>query len=484
MTGDAALSAPAIILRRADDLVPYLKNARTHSPEQVRQLQASFRQFGVNTPIGVDGEGILVGHGRLMAMQAMWANGEDVPGPGKREPLPRGMVPTIDLSGLSPDERKAYILADNQLALNAGWDFGILGDELRDLDTAGFDLSVIGFDGDFLADMLADKTEGLTDPDAAPPLEDDAVSKPGDLWQLGNHRLLCGSSTVATDVARVLGDDVPNLMVTDPPYGVEYDPAWRNTTGKDAAGVTKYKSSGDVVTATDTRATGKVANDDQADWREAWALFPGNVAYVWHAHAASADVIASLSACKLLIRAAIVWVKTRAALGRGNYHWQHEPAVYAVREGAEDDGWQDMVPVSEGAGDRFDAEHEAAIYAVRKGKTARWRGGRKQTTVWFIEHLKNDTGHGTQKPVEAMRRPIENNSAPGECVYEPFSGSGTTIIAGEMTGRHVRAIELDARYVDVAVRRWCDFTGKDATLVDDGRTFAQVAAQAAAKVTS
>lgn len=268
-------------------------------------------------------------------------------------------------------------------------------------------------------------------------------------------------------------------MATDPPYGVDYDPAWRNETGKDSRGVTRHRDSKQhrVVDATATRATGRVSNDDQADWREAWALFPGNVAYVWHGGLHSSEVAASLEACRLKPRAQIIWVKTRMALGRGNYHWQHEPALYAVREEA-DDAWTSHDPDG-----RFADEHETAVYAVRKGKPGRWRGGRKQTTVWFIEHLKNDTGHGTQKPVECMRRPILNNSAPGEAVYEPFSGSGTTIIAGEMTDRRVLAIELDPAYIDVAVKRWQEFTGQKATLaargdgVDlyAGRTFAEVA---------
>jgi DNA modification methylase len=461
----------AIEMREASDLVPYAANARTHSKEQIEQLKASFRQFGFNTPLGVDADGLIFGHGRRQAAMEMWAAGEDVPGPGKREPLPRGKLPTIDLSGLSPDERRAYIIADNQLALNAGWDLSLLGQEVAALAAADFDLGVLGFDPDSLADLLASPTEGLTDPDAAPPLPDDAVSVAGDLWLLGSHRLLCGSSTVATDVERVLNGHRPNLMATDPPYGVNYDPAWRNETGKDAAGVTRHKSSGKVVAGSATRAVGKVQNDDKADWTEAWALFPGNVAYVWHGGLHSVAVAKSLEAVRLVPRAQIIWVKTRMAIGRGNFHWQHEPALYAVRDG-EDDGWQSNDPDG-----RFAEEHSTAIYAVKKGATARWRGGRKQTTVWFIEHLKNDTGHGTQKPVEAMRRPIENNTAPGEFVYEPFSGSGTTIIAGEMTARSVLAVELDPRYVDVAVERWQAFTGKAATLEGDGRTFDAIKAE-------
>jgi site-specific DNA-methyltransferase (adenine-specific) len=244
-------------------------------------------------------------------------------------------------------------------------------------------------------------------------------------------------------------------MVTDPPYGVNYDPSWRQKAGVGSAGA----------------ATGKVMNDHKADWRDAWALFPGSVAYVWHA-GLQADVVAqSLRACKFAVRAQIVWVKTRHALSRGHYHHQHDPALYAVREGVEDDGW------------RFVPEHEVAAYVVREGQTGAWRGGRKQSTVWFIEHLKSDTGHGTQKPMEAMRRPIENNSEPGQLVYEPFCGSGTTIIACEATARACRAIELDPRYVDVIVKRWEAFTGKRAVLLGSldgehaGQAFSVVAAR-------
>ncbi len=462
------MSDPAIQMRRADELQPYAKNSRTHSAEQLEQIKASFRKFGMNTPLGVDDEGILVVHGRLAAALEMWEAGEDVPGPGKRANLPRGKVPTLDLSGLSPDERAAYIIADNQLALNAGWDLTLLREEIESLNAAAFDVSVLGFDEDALADLLFVPPETFADPDAAPPAPDAPVSVPGDLWVLGNHRILCGSSIVATDVERVLDGEKPGLMVTDPPYGVEYDPAWRNETGKDNKGVTRHKSSGTVVDAVATRAVGKVMNDDQADWREAWALFPGIVAYVWHGGLHSVEVAASLEACRLLPRAQIIWVKTRMALGRGNYHWKHEPAFFAVKEGE---------TLTVDPAEAFEEDHATAVYAVRKGKAASWRGGRKQTTVWFIDHLANDTGHGTQKPVECMKRPIENNSRPGDVVYEPFSGSGTTIIAGELLGRRVYAIELDPAYVDVAVVRWQSFSGKTAILEGDGRTFDSIKAE-------
>ena len=193
-------------------------------------------------------------------------------------------------------------------------------------------------------------------------------------------------------------------------------------------------------------ATGTVLNDDRADWREAWALFPGDVAYVWHAALQSRPVLESLDAAGFVVRAQIIWDKGRLVIGRGDYHWQHEPAEYAVR----------------------------------KGKTGHWEGGRSQSTVWQIPHRRNDSGHGTEKPVECMKRPIENNSSPGQAVYEPFCGSGTTIIAAEMTGRSCHAIELNPAYVDVAIRRWQAFAGEQAVLGADGRSFQEATGERSA----
>ena len=252
------------------------------------------------------------------------------------------------------------------------------------------------------------------------------IVRTGDLWTLGDHRLICGSSTDPATVSALLQGDRPNLMVTDPPYGVAYDPSWRNEA---------LRADG---TSTDTRAVGVVNNDTQDDWREAWALFPGDVAYVWHAGHHSRVVQESLEACNFQMRAQIIWVKPRFVIGRGNYHFQHEPA----------------------------------FYVVRKGGTANWQGARDQTSTWFIEHRKSETGHGTQKPVECMRRPIVNNTQQGDLVYEPFSGSGTTIIAAELTGRHCRAVELSPLYCYVAIMRWQTLTGRLATL--NGEPFSEV----------
>jgi DNA modification methylase len=409
--------AEAIVKRRVDQLVPYASNSRTHSAKQIAQIAASIKEFGFTNPVLVDGEGAIVaGHARVLAAKEL----------GLKQ------VPTIDIGYLSETQRQAYVIADNKLAENAGWDQEMLRLELGDLRDAGFDLRLAGFSELELVSFWAER--GLTDPDEAPEPPATPVTLPGDVWLLGRHRLVCGDSTDADTVAKALNGVAPHLMVTDPPYGVEYDAAWRN----------RAAAQGKIGQKKASRAIGTVLNDDRADWRETWALFPGDVAYVWHAGTKAGLVLESLEALDLIVRTQIIWAKNNFAIGRGHYHVQHEPC------------W----------------------YVVRKGKRGHWAADRKQTTLWAIgKPTKSETGHSTQKPVECMRRPIENNSSPGQAVYDPFLGSGTTIIAAEMTGRACHAIELSPAYVDVAVLRWQAFTGAEATLEGDGRSFAAVAEQ-------
>lgn len=401
--------------RKVSELVPYARNARTHDDAQVRQIAASIEEWGWTNPILVDENGgLIAGHGRLLAADKL----------GIKD------VPVMVAKGWSDAQKRAYILADNQLALNAGWDMEMLGLELKELDGLDFDLGLVGFSEDVLAGFLVDGTDGLTDPDDVPEVPDDPVTKPGDVWLLDKHRLVCGDSTNADDVAKALNGVSPHLMVADPPYGVVYDANWRNEA--DRANGKPYGAS----------AIGKVENDDKADWREAWALFPGDVAYVWHAGNMAHIVAESLSVTDFNIRAQIIWAKNQLVIGRGDYHPQHEPC------------W----------------------YAVRKNRKGHYCGGRKQTTIWNIDKpRKSETGHSTQKPVECMRRPIVNNSSPGQAVYDPFLGSGTTLIAAEMEGRACHGLELSPAYCDVIVKRWQDFTGNDAVLESDGRAFCQVA---------
>ncbi|MEV8466622.1 DNA methyltransferase [Fluviibacterium sp. DFM31] len=390
------------------DLIPYANNARTHSEAQVALIAGSIRAFGFNNPVLVDGDnGIIAGHGRVLAARK----------------LGQATVPVIELGHLSDAQKRAYILADNRLAEQAGWDRELLALELGEVSDLGVDLGALGFEGPELDALLghgaADPVEEQTPEPPAQP-----VSRAGDLWCLGAHRLLCGDATDPEAVARLLNGIAPHLMVTDPPYGVMYDPAWRNAAG-----------------ASQTKRTGKVRNDDRADWRAAWALFPGDVAYVWHGALHAGTVAESLVAEGFEIRSQIIWAKERLVLSRGHYHWQHEPCFYAVRG------------------------------------TGHWSGDRTQSTLWAIPSRDQDaeTVHGTQKPVDCMRRPMLNNSSPGQAVYEPFCGSGTTLIAAETTARTCHAMELDPAYTDVAVQRWQAFTGRVATLEDSGHSFDETA---------
>jgi DNA modification methylase len=295
--------------------------------------------------------------------------------------------------------------------------------ELGELSALEFDLSLTGFDA---REIDAFTLTPAAEEDEAPPVPEVSVSRLGDLWLCGAHRVLCGDSTSSDDVARLLAGQRPILLISDPPYGVAYDPEWRKRAG-----------------VNDSDRMGKVSNDDRADWREAWALFPGDVAYVWHGALHAATVAASLEACNFQIRSQVIWAKPSLVIGRGHYHWQHEPCWYAVRT------------------------------------TGHWNGDRKQSTLWQIENRNQDakTIHSTQKPVECMRRPILNHTKNGGLVYDPFLGSGTTLAAAELTERLCSGMELDPRYCDVIVTRWQNLTGKQATLEGDGRTFAEMKAE-------
>jgi DNA modification methylase len=314
------------------------------------------------------------------------------------------------------DENKANaaMIAANRAGRMGSDDQDVLAELLHDLTDTESDL--LGYTDEEILSLIGGG-EPEEDVDAEPQIDkieelrEQWGVESGQLWQLGDHRILCGDSTNAEDVARVLAGDKPLLMVADPPYGVEYDAIWR------VDALQGGKANG--------TATGKVTNDDRSDWREAWALFPGDVAYVWHADVASPVVADSLSACGFERRALIVWAKNQLVIGRGDYHHQHEPC------------W----------------------YCVRKGKPGLRTDDRKQTTLWQIDKPhKSETGHSTQKPVECMARPIRNHDS--EFVYEPFSGSGTTIIACEQLGRKCRAIEISPGYVAVTLQRYLDAAGK------------------------
>ena len=395
---------------------PYSRNLRKND-QAVERMVASINQFGFKIPILARSSGEVVDGGlRLKAAQKM----------GMTE------LPDILCDECTEAQEKAFRLMVKRSATWAEWDLELVALELEELQTIDFNLDLTGFDTAEIDDLLfRDKTDEPEDIAPAPPAE--PVTQSGDLWICGAHRVLCGDATSAESVTRLIGSVTPVLMVTDPPYGVEYDPAWRERAGL-----------GHV------RQSGTVANDHQVDWVAAYSLFTGDVAYVWHAGVHAAEVARGLETCGFRIRSQIIWAKQHFALSRGNYHWQHEPCWYAVRE----------------------------------GKSSNWCGDRSQSTLWQIPNLSPlggtgevATGHGTQKPLELMRRSILNNSVPGDVIYDPFLGSGTTLIAAEKTERTCYGLDVDPRYVDVIVRRWQQVTGKQAVLEGDGRSFDQTAAE-------
>lgn len=399
-----------------DSLIPYARNSRTHSDAQVAQIAASIREFGFTNPVLIDGKsGVIAGHGRLLAARKL----------GLAE------VPVIELAHLSEKQKRAYIIADNKLALNAGWDDEMLRVEFEDLAGEGFDLSLTGFSEDELATLMVEEiAPGLTDEDAVPEAPETPVSVPGDVWLLGKHRVMCGDSTSIDAVEKLMGGGLADQLITDPPYNVAY-------VGK-------------------TKDAMKIKNDSMDDesfrqfLRDAFvaanaAMKPGAVFYIWHA---DLEGYSFRGACKdsgWTVRQCLIWKKQTLVIGRQDYHWKHEPCLY---------GWKD------GAGHL-------------------WAADRKQTTVLEFDRPSRSTLHPTMKPVDLIEYQVLNNTKGSDVVLDLFGGSGSTLIACEKTGRNARLMELDPKYVDVIVKRWQEFTGKQATLESDGRTFADLAAERA-----
>lgn len=412
-------------------LTPYDGNPRIHSDKQIQKLQASIREYGVVLPVLIDADNVIIaGHAVVRAC----------------ENLQLSEIPCVRASHLTEAQKRAYILADNRLAEDSSWDRVMLKAEmLRLRDDYGVNLEGTGFEQREILRLRMDVAETPKNEDAIPEKVKSSVSQPGDIWRLGEHRLICGSCTDPETVRKLLDGSRPHLMVTDPPYGVNYNPEWRNE-----------------ATGAESRRIGRVLNDDIADWREAWKLFPGDVAYIWYASIHGGEVADSLRACGFNIRAQIVWAKPNFALSRGDYHWQHECCAYALRDDEEFAGYYDG--------------YGACWYAVREKAKSHWQGSRSESTLWEIGFNEDTTtSHGTQKPVECMRRPMLNNSAPGEIIYEPFCGSGSAIIAAESCRRICYAVELNPEYVDMAVKRFEEYSGISALLEGTECIFSDIA---------
>ena len=370
-------------------LIPYAKNSRTHSAEQVAQIAASIKEFGFRNPILVDGVGVIAGHGRLMAAQKLGLD----------------QVPTIDCSDMSESQKKAYIIADNKLALNAGWDTAMLTIEMQELEDEGFDLTLLGFDDKELNALLQPEVvEGLTDEDAVPDVPEEPKTKLGDIYILGNHRLMCGDSTSIDAVDKLMESNKADMVFTDPPYGVDYK---------------------------------GIANDSRDGLedllRGAFANYFGHsksgaAIYCFHSDRC-ADVFHKVFREFFHFSSMIIWAKNSLTLSQTDYQSQHEPCLY---------GWMN-------------------------NGTHSWYSDRKQTSVWEFNKERFDK-HTTPKPVALVERAITNSSKSGDIVIDLFGGSGSTMIASEKLGRCARLMELDPKYCDVIVKRWEDFTGKKAVL--------------------
>jgi DNA modification methylase len=369
-------------------LKPYERNPRTISKGARDKLKSSIVDLGYHQRCIVQPDMRLIGgHQRLDIFKELGITEISVLIPHRQ---------------LTPEEYRRLLITDNL-------PFGDFNFEMLGADFKLDELKAWGMSDEWIKKIPIKFDDEKAE--ETPPLRDKVTSAPGDIWLLGGHRVMCGSSTSAPDVSRLLNGAKPHLMVTDPPYGVEYDPSWREK----------------VDGGKGKRNNGLVLNDHIADWREAWALFPGDVAYVWHSGIHAREVQESLEACEFKIYTQIIWAKQQLQMSRGHYHWKHE----------------------------------SCFYAVRKGGTGHWQGDRKQHTLWEINNnnpvggneREEQTGHGTQKPIECMRRPILNNSEKGDLVYEPFAGSGSTLIAAEQAERVCFAMELAPNYVDLICRR-------------------------------
>ncbi len=409
---------PEIRMVAVASLIPYARNARTHSDEQVAQIAASIAEFGFTNPILTDGErGVIAGHGRLAAARK----------------LELTEVPVIELTHLSAIQKKAYILADNRIAANAGWDDELLGVELTELKEAGFDLELMGFGDEELERLLngeGDKT-GLTEDDAVPDLPVDPVSKTGDVWLLGQHRLLCGDSTVLTEVERVMNGQLADMAFTDPPYNVDYgNNAKDKMRGKDRRIMNDalgdgfyqflYDACVNLLLVTKGACYVCMSSSELHTLQRAWLEAGGK----WSTF--------------------VIWAKNTFTLGRADYQRQYEPILY---------GW-------------------------KEGTKHFWCGDRDQSDIWNYNKPRVNDLHPTMKPVELVERAIKNSSKTRDIVLDLFGGSGTTIIACEKTNRQARLVELDPKYVDVIVKRWEDYTGLKATRESDGQAFAELTPQA------
>ena len=396
-------------------LIPYARNSRTHSDSQIAQIAASIKEFGWTNPVLVDGEsGIIAGHGRVLAARQL----------GMKK------VPVIELAHLTPAQKQAYIIADNKLALNAGWDDSMLAVELAELQGIDFDTDLTGFTAEEIAALSPEQIPpGLTDEDYVPEVQPDPITKPGDVWILGKHRVMCGDSTSIDAVDKLMAGGKADMVFTDPPYGVNYDG------GHAVKGKRREKLKNDATPEIYDGVMPVIYSVSK----------DGAATYLWFSDSKSAAVTAAVTAAGYEVRNTLIWNKNVAQFGA--------------------------------IGAQYKSKHEPCLYCFKKGHAPYWAGPNNEVSVWDIKRCPKNEHHPTQKPVELAERALGNSSKGGDTILDLFGGSGSTLIACEKTGRESRLMELDPKYCDVIVKRWQEFTGKSATLEADGSTFPSIKGQ-------
>jgi DNA modification methylase len=428
--------ASRIELWPVDRLKPYARNARTHDKAQVTKIAASMTEFGFTNPILVDSaDGIIAGHGRLMAAQELG--------------LPE--VPVIVLDHLSDAQRRAYILADNRLALDAGWDEDMLALELTDLQEQGFDLALTGFSDNEIEGLLAEdveQTDAQSDPDEVPEVEDDPVSRIGDVWLLGTHRVMCGSSTDLDQLETLMLGKRADMLFTDPPYLMNF------TGAVDGQGNTN-KRHAPIMNDNLSKEDGEIFLRDVAT---SIRMYCNGAWYVCFYRLGIDNMMNALTAVGLKWRNLIIWKKNHLNLSNSDYKSIYEPIIF---------GWQ--------------ADYEPILYGWNHSHVFKGAKGAVDVleiavpSVWEIEKTRKNDLHPTMKPVALCEAAILNSSNERQIVLDLFGGPGSTLIAAEKLRRHARLMELEPKYVDVIVRRWQDFTGRIASLEETGQTFNSVA---------
>ncbi len=435
-----------IVMRKVAELLPYARNARTHSTEQVAQIAASMKEFGFTNPVLTADDGVLAGHGRVLAAGL----------------LSLTIVPTIDLSHLTPTQRKAYILADNKIALNAGWDLSMLKVELEELQTEGFDLSLTGFGDAELADLFEPEEENNgKDPDDVPELGPVPHSKPGDVWICGPHKVMCGDSLAVTDWDKLMGTEKADIVWTDPPYNVAYE----------------------------SKLAGSIKNDDMGDRQfhdfllgayscMLTVMKPGAAIYVAHADTEGFNFRGAFKAAGFKLAGCLIWRKNSFVLGRSDYQWMHEPILYGWKPGGAHKwfGGRKQTTIHDLGEDSPFEQQGDGRWTIRVGEQVLVVSGdaqveRQESSVIFHDKPQRSKDHPTTKPVGLITKMLKNNARHNDIVVDAFGGSGSTLIAAEMLGMCARLMELDPKFTDVQCRRYFEYAGRCPVHAETGEPF-------------